>query len=102
MFLVLDQVSLAKKSEVLTFKSEMQSEELFQVGQLAGGKNNDNYPIFQDRVFVDNSLLRDSTISSALNFVFDLFYCNLKGKYHIRRKIYSKKSVCMQNQYFLF
>ena len=47
--------------------------------------------MFQDYVFADISLLRDSTISSALNFVFYLFYCNLKGKYHVRRKIDSKK-----------
>ena len=42
------------------------------------------------------SLLRDSTIPSALNICFDLFYCNLKEKDHITRKIDSKKkNVCL-------
>ena len=36
------------------------------------------------------SLLRDSTMPSALNFVFYVFYCNVKEKY-IRRTINSKK-----------
>ena len=35
------------------------------------------------------SLLRDSTISSALNFYFYIFYCNLKRKDHICRKLNS-------------
>ena len=32
------------------------------------------------------SLLRDSTMSSALNFCFYLFYCSAKEKDNIRRK----------------
>ena len=32
-------------------------------------------------------LLRDSTISNALNFCFCVFYCNLKEKGHIKRNI---------------
>ena len=39
-------------------------------------------------------LLCDSTASSALNFCFYLFYCNLKEKDHIRRKINIKKIIC--------
>ena len=39
------------------------------------------------------SLLRDSTMPSALNFVFYVFYCNVKEKYHIRRTVNSKKRV---------
>ena len=36
-----------------------------------------------------------STMSSALNFCFYVFYCDLKGKYHIRRNINCKKrKVC--------
>ena len=67
-----------------------------------GGQNNINYPMFQDGLFLDISLPRDSTISSALNFVFYPFYCNLKGKYCIRRNKDSEKSICMQNQYFFY
>ena len=48
-------------------------------------------------------LLPDSSISTALNFVFYLFCDNLKGKYHISRKIRNKKSISMRHQYsFLF
>ena len=36
-------------------------------------------------------LLCDSTISSVLNFVFNVLYCNVKDKNHIRRNINSKK-----------
>ena len=36
------------------------------------------------------SLLCDSTMPSALNICFYLFYCNQKEKDHIRRKINSK------------
>ena len=70
--------------------------------QFVGGQNNINYPMFQDGLFLDISLLRDSIISSALNFVFYPFYCNLKGKYCIRRNKDSEKSICMQNQYFFY
>ena len=44
------------------------------------------------------SLLCDSTMPSALNICFYLFYCNRKEKYHIRRKI-SRKKKNMWNQY---
>ena len=37
------------------------------------------------------SLLHDSTMPNALNFVFYVFYCYLKDKDHIRRIIISKK-----------
>ena len=37
------------------------------------------------------SVLCYSTMSSARNFVFYLFYCDLKEKYHIRRNINWKK-----------
>ena len=37
------------------------------------------------------SILCHSTISSALNFCFYIFYCDLKEKYHIRRNINRKK-----------
>ena len=36
-------------------------------------------------------LLCDSTISSVLNFVFNVLYCNVKDKNHIRRNVNSKK-----------
>ena len=39
------------------------------------------------------SLLCDSTMSSALNFCFYVFFCNLKEKDHIRRNINSKKEM---------
>ena len=46
-------------------------------------------------------LLRDSTISSALNFC--VFYRNLKEEDHIKRNINSKKrNVCIGNQYYYF
>ena len=35
---------------------------------------------------------RDSTIARVLNFVFNVFYYNLKEKDRIRRKINSKKN----------
>ena len=40
-----------------------------------------------------NSLLRDSTMSNALNFCFYLCYCNLKEKDHTRRIINNKKYI---------
>ena len=43
------------------------------------------------------SLLCGSTMSS---FVFYLFYCNLKEKDHIRRKVNSKKVIYLSNQYY--
>ena len=39
------------------------------------------------------SLLRDSTVSNALNFCFYLCYCNLKEKDHTRRIINNKKYI---------
>ena len=39
------------------------------------------------------SLLCDSTMSSALNFCFYVFFCNLKEKDDIRRNINSKKEM---------
>ena len=45
-------------------------------------------------------LLPDSSISKTLNCVFYLFHYFLKGKYHIRRKIDSWKSICMRHQYY--
>ena len=47
-------------------------------------------------------LLPDSSISKTLNFVFYLFYYNLKGKYHIRRKTDSKKKVFVCDISILF
>ena len=48
------------------------------------------------------SLLRDSTMSSALNFCY-VFYCNIKEKYHIRKIINSKKiNIYTWNQYYYF
>ena len=47
------------------------------------------------------SLLHDSTMSNALNFVFYLFYYNVKEKDHIKRKINSKKkNNDMWNEYY--
>ena len=37
------------------------------------------------------SFLCDSTMSSAPNFYFYVFYCNLKGKDDVRRNINHKK-----------
>ena len=37
------------------------------------------------------SLLCNSTMSSAPNFCFYVFYCNVKGKNQIKRTINSKK-----------
>ena len=46
------------------------------------------------------SLLLDSTISSALNFCFYVFYCYLKEKDYVKRNIDSKKrNVYIGNQY---
>ena len=39
------------------------------------------------------SLLRDSTVSNALNFCLYLCYCNLKEKDHARRIINNKKYI---------
>ena len=45
----------------------------------------------------------NSTVSNALNFVFYVFYCNLKEKYHTRRIINSKKrNFYIGNQYYCF
>ena len=49
------------------------------------------------------ALLQDSTISSALNFCFFVFYRNLKEKDHIKININSKKSnVYIGNQYYYY
>ena len=45
------------------------------------------------------SLLRDSTMSNALNFSFYSLYCNLKVKDHIRRIINSKKKKYLYEYY---
>ena len=47
-------------------------------------------------------LLPDSNISKTLNFVFYLFYYKLKGKYHIRRNIDSKKKYLYATSAFFF
>ena len=47
-------------------------------------------------------LLPDSSIWKTLNFVFYLFYYNLKGKYHIRRKIDSQKKYLYATSVFFF
>ena len=47
-------------------------------------------------------LLPDSSISKTLNFVFYIFYYNVKGKYHIRRKIDSKKKYLYGRSVFFF
>ena len=50
------------------------------------------------------SLLHDSIMSSALIFVFYVFYCNLKEKDHIRRNtnIREKKEIYMKSLLVLF
>ena len=48
-------------------------------------------------------LLQDSTISSALNFCFYVFYRTLKEKDHIKGSINSKKgNVYVGNQYYYY
>ena len=42
------------KAKATKFSVVGNSEELFQVAQSVGGQNNNNYPMFQDRVFVDS------------------------------------------------
>ena len=50
------------------------------------------------------SLLRESTMSSALNFCSLCIYCNLKEKDHIRRIINNKKknNLCVKSVLLLF
>ena len=50
------QQMLIKNEGNLIFLLYRQSEELFQVIQLVGGHNNNNYPLFDDRVFVDSGV----------------------------------------------
>ena len=49
------------------------------------------------------SLLQDSTVTSAQNFCFYVFYCNLKEKGQITRNLNSKKrNIYAGNQYYYY
>ena len=49
------------------------------------------------------SLLQDSTISSAQNFCFYVFYCYLKEKGQITRNLNSKKrNIYVENQHYYY
>ena len=53
-------------------------------------------------VTYETNHIYDSTMSSALNFCFYVFFCNLKENNQIRRNINNKKKKYMRNHYYYY